>query len=298
MVLAVTLAISMPMPGGALEIPTTAARDNRVRFVTYQPYDVTRIVGSLLSSVQLEFSEDEEIAHVAIGNSVAWEVAPAGHILFLKPREAQPITNLSVVTIRADGRTRSYQLELTVRDGAVEQGQNTYFYVKYRYPADEAEKRRLTQLAARQTAAGNAVEARLLQDAASGRRNWRYSAQGASSLEPRAVYDNGRVTSFAFRPGQSMPAIYVEAPDGSESLIPKSVSGDLVVIHTVARKFVLRYGHEVLCIFRDDSVDDASQVDSPLDAGANLTVSPQVKRVARRGSSNAPAPDVGGQDGK
>lgn len=61
----------------------------------YQPFNITRIVGTLRSSVQVEFAADEEIAHVALGNSVAWEVAPAGNILFLKPRENQPVTNIS-----------------------------------------------------------------------------------------------------------------------------------------------------------------------------------------------------------
>lgn len=129
-------------PGHALEIPHSASQDSRVRFVNYQPFNITRIVGSLRSSVQVEFAADEEIAHVALGNSVAWEVAPAGNILFLKPREKQPVTNISVVTTRRDGSNRSYQMELTARDGTVEVGQNTYFYLKFRYPADEANARR------------------------------------------------------------------------------------------------------------------------------------------------------------
>lgn len=137
----------------ALEIPRSASQDSRVRFVNYQPFNITRVVGTLRSSVQVEFASDEEIVHVALGNSVAWEVAPAGNILFLKPRENQPVTNISVVTTRRDGSTRSYQMELTVRDGSVEAGQNTYFYVKFRYPEDEAAFRR-QQAASRALAAG------------------------------------------------------------------------------------------------------------------------------------------------
>jgi type IV secretion system protein VirB9 len=112
-------------PALALDVPRSASQDSRVRFVNYQPYNITRVVGSLRSSVQVEFAADEEIAHVALGNSVAWEVAPAGNTLFLKPRENQPVTNISVVTTRRNGSTRSYQMELTVRDGSVEAGQNT-----------------------------------------------------------------------------------------------------------------------------------------------------------------------------
>ena len=99
---AFVLSISMS-PALALEVPRGASQDSRVRFVDYQPFNITKVVGTLRSSVQVEFASDEEIAHVALGNSVAWEVAPAGNILFLKPRENQPVTNISVVTTRRDG---------------------------------------------------------------------------------------------------------------------------------------------------------------------------------------------------
>ncbi|MDX0287969.1 P-type conjugative transfer protein VirB9 [Sinorhizobium meliloti] len=231
----------------ALEIPRGATQDSRVRFVDYQPYNITRIIGSLRSSVQVEFAPDEEIAHVALGNSVAWEVAPAGNILFLKPRENQPVTNISVVTTRRDGSTRSYQMELTVRDGKVEVGQNTYFYVKYRYPADEAERRR-------QAAAARAI--------------------AAQALEPQSVYDNGKVTTFAFVGNQEMPAIYIENSDGSESLVPKSVDGNLVLVHAISRKFILRRGGDVLCVF-NEAYDRVG-----INPDTNTT-SPSVERIVR-----------------
>ncbi len=222
-----------------------------MRFVNYQPFNITRIVGTLRSSVQVEFAADEEIAHVALGNSVAWEVAPAGNILFLKPRENQPVTNISVVTTRRDGSTRSYQMELTVRDGSVAAGQNTYFYVKFRYPGDEADLRR--QQAAARALANQAKEADnvLALHEAYGPRNWRYSAQGSQALEPQSVYDNGKVTTFAFVGNQEMPAIYMENSDGSESLVPKSVDGNLVMVHAISRKFILRRGKDVLCVFNE-----------------------------------------------
>jgi len=258
----------------ALEIPRGASQDSRVRFTDYQPYNITRVVGTLRSSVQVEFADDEEIAHVALGNSVAWEVAPAGHILFLKPRENQPVTNISVVTTRRDGSTRSYQMELTVRDGSVEAGQNTYFYVKYRYPADEAERRR--QDAAARALAAQAGEAdRVLSlHEAYGPRNWRYSAQGSQALEPQAVYDNGKITTFAFGGNQEMPAIFMENSDGTESLVPKSVDGNLVRVHVISRKFILRRGGDVVCIF-NEAYDRVG-----INPGTNTT-SPSVERVVK-----------------
>lgn len=261
-------------PVRALEIPTSAQQDNRVRFVNFQPYNITRIVGTIRSSVQVEFAPDEEIAHVALGNTVAWEVAPAGHILFLKPRENQPATNISVVTTRRDGSKRSYQMELVVRDGSVDAGQNTYFYVKYRYPADEAERRRLQDEAKKRAAEAGYADQVLGIHEQYGPRNWRYSAQGSAAIEPQAVYDNGKVTTFAFAGNQEMPAIYIENSDGTESLVPKTVQGDLVLVHAISRKFILRRGSDTLCIF--------NEAYSPVgvDPGTNTT-SPSVERVVK-----------------
>lgn len=249
--IALTMVASLSTTALALDIPRGASQDSRVRFIDYQPYNITKIVGTLRSSVQIEFAADEEIAHVALGNSVAWEVAPAGNILFLKPRENQPVTNISVVTTRRDGSTRSYQMELTVRDGTVEAGQNTYFYVKYRYPADEAERRRLDAAARAQAAQAGEADKVLALHEAYGPRNWHYSAQGSQALEPQAVYDNGKVTTFAFVGNQEMPAIYMENSDGSESLVPKSVENNLVLVHAISRKFILRRGGDVLCVFNE-----------------------------------------------
>ncbi|MGR9178843.1 P-type conjugative transfer protein VirB9 (plasmid) [Rhizobium leguminosarum] len=272
--IALALAAGFSQAAFALDIPRGASQDSRVRFVDYQPYNITKIVGTLRSSVQIEFAADEEIAHVALGNSVAWEVAPAGNILFLKPRENQPVTNISVVTTRRDGSTRSYQMELTVRDGTVEAGQNTYFYVKYRYPTDEAERRRLETAARAQAAQAGEADKVLALHEAYGPRNWRYSAQGSAALEPQAVYDNGKVTTFAFAGNQEMPAIYMENSDGSEILVPKSVDSNLVLVHAISRKFILRRGSDVLCVF-NEAYDRIG-----INPDTNTT-SPSVERVVK-----------------
>lgn len=261
-------------PALALDIPSGAGQDNRVRFVNYQPYNITRIVGTLRSSVQVEFAPNEEIAHVALGNSVAWEVAPAGNILFLKPRENQPITNISIVTTRRDGSKRSYQMELTVRDGSVAAGQDTYFYVKYRYPTDEAQRRRLEAQARGQAEKADAANDALALHEQYGPRNWQYSVQGSAAIEPQAVYDNGKLTTFVFGDNREIPAIYLENSDGTESLVSKSISGGLVLVHAISRKFILRRGADVICVFNEGHPLGA---DNP----GTHTTSPSVERVVK-----------------
>ncbi|EJF76701.1 P-type conjugative transfer protein VirB9 [Bartonella sp. DB5-6] len=231
--------------------PTRAPSDSRIRFVNYDAYNVTKIIGSIRSSVQIEFSANEEIAHVAIGNSVAWEVAPAGNILFLKAREVQPITNLQVVTTRRDGSKRSYQFELTVKDGDISTGQETYFLVKFRYPQDEAEQRRLEALLRQAKKQAQRIDGVFDTYETYGPRNWAYTAQGSVTLEPSSVYDNGKTTTFTFPNNQEIPAIYIVSSDGTESLVPKTTKGNMVIVHAISSKFTLRHGRNVLCIFNE-----------------------------------------------
>jgi type IV secretion system protein VirB9 len=263
----------------ALERPVASPADIHVRAVVYAPYNVVRIVGSIRSSVQIEVAADEDIAYVALGNTVAWEVAVAGNILFLKAREMQPPTNAQIVTTRADGSKRSYQLELTVlaedavgiKPGAGDEPQ-PYYYVKFRYPADEAAAR--AKLASDRTsaAAGDAADRMLAADALRGPRNWRYTARGSKAIEPASVWDNGKLTSFVFPGNAEVPAIYIVNTDGSESLAPKSVEGGEVVVHAVAESFVLRRGADVLGVYNEGFFG------SGVNPGTNTT-SPDVARI-------------------
>ena len=111
-----------------------APTDPRVREVAYEPGAVYPVAGAWRTATQIIFSPRETIRHAAIGDSVAWEVAAEGSVLFLKPRERHPATNLLVVTDR-DGEARHYAFELQARDpdarGPVA------WQIRFRYPGDD-----------------------------------------------------------------------------------------------------------------------------------------------------------------
>src|SRR6185312_9685201 len=46
----------------------------------------------------IEFSEKETVETISIGDSIAWQVVPAGRRVFLKPQEPNAATNMTVVT--------------------------------------------------------------------------------------------------------------------------------------------------------------------------------------------------------
>ena len=76
--------------------------------------------------------------------------------------------------------------------------------------------------------------------------NSNYWGKGVKGLAPTAVYDNGRFTYFSFDNGKDLPAIYKELPDGSEALLNTHMESDTVVVHEVAKQFILRLGDSVL----------------------------------------------------
>jgi type IV secretion system protein VirB9 len=222
----------MAAPAWAEQIPTSGPRDPRVRTVVYDPMNVVDITGVIRAATEVEFAPTE------------------GNLMFLKPTQALPPSNLVVVTRRPDGSQRSYVFELTVRDGDMTRNTpQTYFKVVFRYPADEAAAKQAELARTAQAAAKRDTDSRLDVDFFYGVRNWAYTAQGDAALQPTEVSDNGQVTVFRFPGNMEVPVIYEIKADGTESIVPRTVRGDQVIVDAIARQFRIRAGSQVLCIF-------------------------------------------------
>ena len=251
-VLALALAASVTFvsPAFAIQDPQAGRYDARVRTVPYNPMNVVRIVGGTFNSTQVIFAADETITQVAIGDSEAWLAQPAGNLLFLKPAEARAPTNMQVVTKRPDGSVRSYQFELTARNAMADQpAAGAVFAIAFTYPEDA--RQAVTSNRERNAAAVDeqAAQARLAVDFLSGPRNWRYAAQGSTTIQPAEVSDNGRITAFRFPGNSPVPTIYSIAADGQESIVPYTMRDELAVVSVTAAEFRLRLGDEVLRVF-------------------------------------------------
>jgi len=61
----------------AVEVPRGGPSDPRVKFVEYEEAEVYRIVGTFRTATQIVLSDDETIQHVALGDTISWEVAVA-----------------------------------------------------------------------------------------------------------------------------------------------------------------------------------------------------------------------------
>lgn len=229
------LVLALPAQAPAEVKPVRGTYDPRIKTVTYNADDVVSIVGHYGFSTNVEFAKDEQVQSIALGDSLAWEVAPRGNQLFVKPREDNATTNMTVITDQ-----RSYQFWLdAAKPSNKGRGEDMYFRVRFIYPQDAAK-------VSGQTEAKRRAEAALRVSPPP--RNWSYWACGNALLRPSEAYDDGRFTYLRYPGGQEIPAAFVVNSDGSESLANGSMRGDQLILQTVAGRIVLRKGKAVACL--------------------------------------------------
>lgn len=242
------VAVLLASPAMAEQTPRSGGYDAHVQLVAYNPLNVVRITGSPTNSTQIIFAPGEEITQVAIGDADAWLAQPAGNLLFIKPTEIRLSSNMTVVTKTPWGSNRSYQFRLLATKRGQDGSTAAIFALSFTYPEDDRRAREFAREQANAAAQQQASEARLANAWAEGPRNWRYVAQGSKRIEPTEVSDNGRQTAFRFPGNLRLPTIYTAAPDGSETIVPYTVIGDVAVVQAVAQIFTLRDGQEVVRI--------------------------------------------------
>lgn len=235
----------------ALDTPRAGPSDPRIKVVDYDPWSVVKVTGVFRTATQIVLGEDETILHVALGDATGWEVAAEKNMLFVKPKAPRGPTNL-IVTSGRGATTRTYTFELSTRAGSAgRQTADTVFGLRFRYPADETARAASAASAEAAALERRVVDLKLDRAVLEGRRNLAYEVQGAASLQPSEVSDNGRFTVLRFPANQPVPTLYEVGADNTEGLVPFDVRGEFVVVHAVARQLRLRRGREVLCIFND-----------------------------------------------
>ena len=262
------------VPAMAEELPAPGLQDARLRVVNYDSNQVFKLRGSFRNAMEIVFENGEEVSNIAVGDAISWEVAPSENFIFIKPREAAGPTNM-IVTTKLGDETRIYHFDMSIIPNGQSENSGVHFGLRFRYP--EAEARRAALARARsQDQLALAVEAEAVESALDaalvvGPRNLDYRIAGSSAVAPSEVSDNGTATVLRFPRNQSVPAIFEVLPDGSEAVVPYTVSGEFVIINKLVRQIRLRSGDALACIWNM----------APADYGNDLgtgTVSPDVIR--------------------
>lgn len=217
--------------------------DSRVRQIVYAPDAVVRIDAQRGFATHIALDPHEQIQVVAPGDRDGWQVVAnrGDHDVYLKPQLAAHDSNLEIRTDK-----RSYSFDLVVLPLKAKFGNDEEMYrVTFIYP-DEVK----AQTHAEADAA--LVAQRLVRTPVV--RNTRYSMQvmpHSDDIAPVAAWDDGRFTWIRIPANRRIPAIFRVADDGTESVVDKHMEDDTIVVHEVAKRFVLRLGAEVVGIWND-----------------------------------------------
>lgn len=223
----------------ALVVPTGSKYDSRIQTATYNPHQVYRIKAAIGRAVLVQLEEDETLDDdnglLGMGDSEAWKLSVKKNNILFKPLVAEPETNLIVNTNK-----RTYVFQLSVEPYANQA--NTYV-LRFNYPDTAAKKRKAAEAQRKQVEYmldGNYVNVE--------RKNTNYWGYGDKAIKPTAMYDDGQFTYLEFNNNDELPTVFKVTADGSESLVNIHMRGHTVVVHELAKEFILRSGNQVLGI--------------------------------------------------
>ncbi len=229
------LALLAAAPAAAVAVPPGPV-DPRIRTIVYNPREVVTVVGQLGYQMVVSFGAGERIENISVGDSLSWQATPnkKADLLFLKPIDRLPSTNMTVVT-----NLRRYNFELIAVAASTRRTQT--YDIHFVYPNEE--------LAAAATAA--VAETPVSDAAPPDSWNFAYSYRGSKVTLPARVFDDGRFTYFQWLASVDTPAVFAVQPDGKEALINHITRGRYLVVEQIAAEFVLRSGTEVTHVFND-----------------------------------------------
>ena len=255
---------SAALPFASAEVvPTKGKADSRIRTAAYNASEVYRIRGFVGYQIDLEFEPGEIFTGLGAGDIEALSFVGKDNHLFLKPKAVKVATNITVLTNR-----RQYQFDYTASAPRSAAEEDVIFSLRFVYAPSPAE------LSAE--AASKRLESQLQGADASRSRNVDYWYCGQPTIKPVAASDDGVHTRLAFAANADLPAIFVRNDDDSESLLNFSMDGGDVVIHRVARRFVLRRGNLTGCVVNRGYKGGGTRLESG-------TVAPGVERRVQGG---------------
>lgn len=212
--------------------------DHRVRVVLYQPDEVYKFTGHYHYQSSIEFGQDEEIKTISMGDSTAWMLNPSGNRLFLKPVEQDATTNMTLITNK-----HTYLFELHARETDDINDKDMVFVMRFIYPDDKDIQSTANYLDSVPTPDP-------VKDA--GKYNFHYTIAGKDEYAPIRIFDDGQFTYFQFRnKNVELPAFFWVDDNGEESLINYRTRGDYIVVERVSKKFTLRHGKDLVCVFNE-----------------------------------------------
>lgn len=265
----------------AMTVPTTTPQDKHLQVVPFTN-DVIAVQGEIGIMSVIHFGEGEVIRDYGMGDKGAWNVKFEGNQIAFVPKAEQGDTNMYVVTnrhkywfsIAMTSNRYPVASDEDAKKKARKQFLPTTWQLDIQYPRAEVLASAAKDPAIMAAKAKRRVESEFDRAKREGRLDADYGYIGDDDLLPTAAYNNGEMTYIVFPPNVALPTVFEKDGDGTETRVGKHMEGDMMVIHTVARKLVLRRGTLAGCLIDGQF--------NPTGSNTNTnTISPNVERTIK-----------------
>lgn len=246
--------------------------DSRVRELVYDPSDIYTIDTKPGYQTYIEFSPQEEIQTISVGDRSLWQIIPSGHRLFIRPYNVGASTNMAIITNK-----RTYQFDLnSLPEGSGSAG--VIYVARFHYP--EAMRNQpstplytdtlppeteplpptvttpaapvpLVEPAAPETPYASPVRPAPLSDNVGMERNYQYTYSGPDHIAPTEVYDDGERTYMRPRPPGATPQLYAVDGTGKSTSLTYGIKGDTLIVEHVWPTLLLRQEEDAVYIYNE-----------------------------------------------
>jgi len=255
---------------------TPITTDSRIRTLVYNPNEVYELKFYYNYQSFIEFSNDEEIEMISVGEAFAWRLTPAGKRLFIRPLEISAHTNMTIITNR-----RIYHFDIRSDEFTGKADEDLVYTVRFFYPQigqplpippqlavpNVALRPRVKEISAKpalvnditgvintpipKTRVDEKIPGVIERNPENLALNFDYRFSGESdNIMPLKVYDDSNETHFQFaNDNLVIPTISVVDINGNETPVTYTIRDRYVVVPIVARQFTLRLAESMLCIY-------------------------------------------------
>ena len=245
------------------------AKDGRIKYLTFDPDEIFTVTATSGYITILEFAKSEKVISAATGFKEGWDIGAMGNYVHIRPigYKARGADGEEIITPNAETWRTNIFIQTSKRTymGNLEVSKNgDYQYrITFKYPQDEAEKRRQKALAekrkreAEKRRKKELAEKKRIADALAEKtvpRNWNYvlkKNENSDEIVPDYVYDDGTFTYFGFNKMKSFPTIFKKEEEG-ESLLnthtEKNNNYNILVVHQLIKLIYLRKGEKLVAI--------------------------------------------------
>jgi len=221
--------------------------DSRIKTIVFNENEVYQLKFYYGFQSFIEFSEDEEIELISLGEAFPWRLTPVRKRLFIRPLQINVKTNLTVVTTK---RTYQFEISSDAYDGRADE--ELIYSVRFYYP-EKPQKVPMIQSSADIEDEVNGKKKKKKTKDKEEILNFNYSFAGESDeITPTKVFDDGLFTYFQFPDNNLIiPSIQAVDKKGNETSLNYRIDGNYVVVDTIQMQFSLRLGNSLICIFNN-----------------------------------------------